>query len=76
MAKKPAPKQPARKAPAKQTAKPKAKPRESKTFAADHPREFENGRRAAAANIPKDQAPAFFNDGEKKAWHEGYDSLG
>lgn len=55
----------AKKAPVKKAAK---------SFAADYPRDYENGRRAARSGIPKEQAPAFFNGDQGKAWLEGYES--
>lgn len=40
----------------------------------EYPFAYENGKRARAANIPLDQAPAFFNDTERAAYEEGYGS--
>lgn len=67
----------AKKAPAKPVAK-KPTPREpkTKTFAADYPFAHANGRTAAKRGISKEQTPAFLNDDERKAWLEGYGSLG
>lgn len=74
MAKKPAPKQAARKAPAKAKPASKATPREKRSYAADYPRDYANGQHAARSGIPKEQAPAFFHGDQGKAWLEGYES--
>lgn len=42
----------------------------------EYPLQYDAGRRARGAAIARDQMPAFFNDGERDAWLEGYDSQG